>query len=97
MLVHLVSAVAALALFSSVGYGLARRIAFHDGRLRFVGVVKLAALLILVPFAVALGVGSALGLDVDSGMAWLPYVFTMGAFIRVVMSREVGASVPFDA
>lgn len=95
MLVHLASAVSALALFSTVGYSLARRIAFRDGRLRFFGMIKLAALLILLPFAVALGVGTATGLDVDLVMAWLPYVFTTIAFFGVMRSRGVDAFRPF--
>ena len=97
MLVHLASAIAALALLGTVGYGLARRLAFRDGRLRFVGTLKLAALLMLLPFAVALGIGSVLGLDVDPVMAWLPYLFTMLAFFGVMKSRGVDASRPFGA
>ena len=86
---HVLAAGAAASLLSGAGYGTIRRIAFPTDRLAIGGLAALAVLLVWVPFALALAVNAALGLDGTHPMEWLPYAVTTSALFTTLRARGV--------
>ncbi len=86
---HVLAAGAAASFLSTAGYDFIRRIAFPADRLAIGGLATLAVLAVLVPFALALAVNAALGLDGTHPMEWLPYAVTTSSLFSTLRARGV--------